>query len=109
MYVRCAFLVGEVAEGKQAEFDDWIDREVKPAIATLPKVREVRILKARERDDDAPNVYMKLEHLYDNADDLRVALASPQRDVVLEKLRAALELFEGELLHINYDVDRQTI
>ena len=109
MYVRCAYLVGEVAEANQAEFDAWIDREVGPAIAALPQVREVRILKARERDDDAPGIYMTLEHLYDSAEDLKAALAAPARDLVIEKLKAILPLFDGELLHVNYDVDRQAI
>ncbi|MDP6389178.1 MAG: hypothetical protein QF654_04725 [Alphaproteobacteria bacterium] len=109
MYVRCAYLVGDVENGKEAEFDAWIDREVGPAIAALPKVREVRILKARERDDNAPGVYMTLEHLYDSAEDLKTALATPARDVVLEKLKAILPLFDGELLHVNYDVDRRPV
>ena len=42
-------------------------------------------------------------------EDLKAALAAPARDLVIEKLKVILPLFEGEVLHINYDVDRQAI
>jgi len=105
MHVRCAYFEGDVDPADREKFDRCIIDEVAPQIAKFPGCREVRVLRAREYQDGAPNFYMVLEHYYDSLDDIETALGSENRTAVWNHLDKVMALFKGRLTHVNHEVD----
>ncbi len=109
MYVRCAYFEGDVDPANQEKFDRCIIDEVAPQMTRLPGCREVRVLRAREYEDGAPNFYMVIEHYYDSLGDIERALASENRTAVWNHLNKVMPLFKGRLTHVNHEVDLVTV
>ncbi len=103
MYVRCAYFEGDVAPADREAFDACIDREVVPLMAQFPNVRDIRVLRGREFEDDAPHHYLVLEHTYDSPEHLEEALASDLRVAVWERLSEVMPLFKGRVVHVNFE------
>ena len=105
MHVRCAYFEGDVDPGDREKFDRCIIDEVAPQMAHFPGCREVRVLRARDCQNGAPNFYMVLQHYYDSLSDIERALASENRTAVWKHLNKVMPLFKGRLTHINHEVD----
>ncbi len=105
MYVRCAYFEGVVDPADRGRFDRCIIDEVAPQITKFPGCREVRVLRAREWQDGAPNFYMVLEHYYDSLGDIERALESENRTAVWNHLNKVMPLFTGRVTHVNHEAD----
>ncbi|MEE9251656.1 MAG: hypothetical protein V3U93_11145 [Alphaproteobacteria bacterium] len=104
MYVRCAYFEGDVDPADRERFDSFMEAEIMPRLAKMPRVRAVRLLRGRAFEDDAPHFYQTIEQDYDSLEDIQNALASEIRAALREKLLEIMPLFEGRLSHINHDV-----
>lgn len=102
MYVRCAYFEGDVDPGDRARFDGFMEAEIMPRLAKMPRVRAVRLLRGREFEEGAPHFYQTIEQDYDSLEDIENALASEIRAELREKLSEVMPLFEGRLSHINH-------
>ena len=104
MYVRCAYFEGDVDPADRERFDGFMDAEIMPRLAKMPRVRAVRLLRGREFEDDGPRFYQTIEQDYDSLEDIRNALASEVRAELRERLLEILPLFKGRLSHTNHAV-----
>ncbi len=104
MYVRCAYFEGDVDPADRERFDSFMETEIMPRLAKMPRVRAVRLLRGREFEDDARRFYQTIEQDYESLEDIRNALASDVRTALRAKLSEIMPLFEGRLSHINHHV-----
>ena len=104
MHVRCAYLIGRILPEGEERFRRHVEKVVLPLMRKLPGNRAARALWPREHEAGAPATCLVLEHVYDSAAALAVALASPDRQIMRNSLAEVLSLFEGEVAHVNYDV-----
>ena len=104
MYVRCAYFEGDVDPADRERFDSFMETEIMPRLAKMPRVRAVRLLRGREFEDDAPRFYQTIEQDYESMEDIRNALASEVRAALRAKLSEIMPLFEGRLSHINHEI-----
>ena len=103
--LRCGYFEGTVGQSARAALDRYVDEQVVPLLVQLPKIRSVRVLRARDIEDGAPPYYMTFEMLYDSTEDIDAALKSPVRLAIREKLVHVMATLQGaRLLHINHDV-----
>ena len=101
MHVRCAIFEGTVAEKDQKTFDAFIADKVLPILASFPKIRAARVLRAKSVEDNGPPVYQVFELQFDSAEDVAAALASPNRAKSRTALAEIMPLFKGRIYHIN--------
>ena len=104
MYVRCAYFEGDVDPADRERFDSFMEAEIMPRLAKMPRVRAVRLLRGREFEDDAPRFYQTIEQDYESLEDIQNALASEVRAALRERLSDIMPLFKGRLSHINHHV-----
>jgi uncharacterized protein (TIGR02118 family) len=103
--LRCGYFEGTVDELARPALDRYVDEQVVPLLARLPKIRAVRVLRARDVEDGAPHYYMTFEMLYDSKEDIDAALKSPVRAAIRDKLAHVMTTLQGaRLLHINHEV-----
>jgi len=103
--LRCGYFEGTVDESTRPELDRYVDEQVVPLLVQLPKIRSVRVLRARQVEDGAPPYYMTFEMLYDSNEDIEAALKSPVRVAIRNKLAHVMATLQGaRLLHINHEV-----
>jgi len=104
MHVRCAYLIGRIRPEAAESFRRHVEQQVLPRMRALPGNRRANALWPREYEPGAPGICLVLEHAYDSADALAAALATPARQAMRACLAEVLPSFEGEVVHINYDV-----
>lgn len=104
MWVRCAYLEGDVDPSNRKEFDRCMIDEVILQMAEFPGCREVRVLFGREYEDGVPGFYLVLEHYYDSLKDIHTAITSANRERVWDRLNKVMPLFEGKVTHLNVEV-----
>lgn len=104
MIVRCAYFEGTVDEKDREKFKQTIVDLVVPTMEKFPGVRDVRVLWSREIEEGAPEYFMVLQHFYDSLEALHSALESEVRTEVWEGLNQIMPLFDGRVVHINYEV-----
>lgn len=102
--MRSAFWVGTAAPGAQQRFEDTINGELVPRLATLPGVRSATALWPVGREDDPPAIACQVISEFDRREDLDLMLASPERQVLRSGVRELLGLFDGTLSHIDYEI-----
>jgi uncharacterized protein (TIGR02118 family) len=103
--LRCGYFEGTVDESARAALDRYVDEHVVPLLVQLPKIRSVRVLRARDIEEGAPPYYMTFEMLYDSTEDIEAALNSPVRAAIRDKLAHVMATLQGaRLLHINHEV-----
>ena len=107
MHVRCAIFEGTVAEADQPKFDACIKDKVMPIILGFPKIRAMRVLRARSVEDDGPPVYQIFELQFDTAEDAAAALATPKRAESRAALAEIMPLFKGRIYHINLNLNER--
>ncbi len=104
MFVRCAHFLGDVAEKDREEFRKTILEKALPTIAKMPGCRDVRACWSREIDEDAPGFFLVLQHFYDSLEALHSALESDVRMEVWDAMEPVMPLFNGKIVHINFEV-----
>jgi hypothetical protein len=104
MHVRCAYLIGRILPEGDERFRRHVEDAVLPLMRKLPGNRAARALWPREHEAGAPATCLVLEHVYDSAAALAAALASPDRQIMRNSLAEVLSLFEGAVVHVNYDI-----
>ncbi len=99
MFIRCAFFKGKVKEGRQQEFDDYIDSVLVSSWAAFPGAQEVRVL--REVESDNPDIPLELviSIRFESREAIEKALASPERFESREKSQPLIAMFDGEVFH----------
>jgi hypothetical protein len=108
MFIRCAYLIGKPAQGKDAALHQALQSLLKMYMS-FEKIRAVKLLTGREWEDGAPGIYATLELCFDSEADLKAALATPFRQEFRAYFAAnVIPLFDGIVKHINYDVLEQT-
>ena len=104
MWIRIAFWTGRPHAGQEVAFAERLSRELAPAISTLPGVADVKVLWARRREEGAPDVFCQVQVHYASLAALERMLSSPERATLRPRVKAAAELFDGQLSHIDYEV-----
>jgi antibiotic biosynthesis monooxygenase (ABM) superfamily enzyme len=107
MWVRCGMFVGSVKPENQAKFNAFIDTRVRDKIATFPGLRRLRILRAKWREDGAPDIYQTIEMTFEDAAAIDAMLASPERAENVTLMKEIMPLFEGKVYHVNYEVSAE--
>jgi uncharacterized protein (TIGR02118 family) len=108
MQVRCAVFEGTVDPADRPAFDAYIDGTVLPILASFPKIRSARVLRAESVEDDGPPIYQMFELQFDSAADLANALASPNRARSRAALAEVMPRFKGRIFHVNYRLTERT-
>ena len=103
MIIRSAYLEGTVAEADRADFDRRMSEEVLPAIRAYPGLRDVKLRRLVEADEGATPVYMAFDLYFDSLDAMRAALASETRQIVRQKIAAAMGSFNGRVRHLVFE------
>ena len=104
MLIRSAFWVGRPWPGSEARFRDLLEREVMPAMRTLPGVSDAWALWPAEREDSPPDLACQVLVLFEDEAALERMLASAERRALRDRVAELKGLFEGGLSHINYKV-----
>lgn len=105
MWIRSAFWVGAARASAQAQFETAMNEDLGPALRALPGVRDARVLWPRRFEDQPPAIACQVLVEFDSHQDLERMLNSQERSALREKVRyVALNLFEGALSHIDYEV-----
>ena len=99
MIVQSAFLEGTVAQAERAGFDAHMAGPVLAAIATYPRIRQVKLRRVELADAGSPPNYMVFDLYFDSLDDMHAALASPIRQAVREKIAEGMGPFKGRVFH----------
>lgn len=105
MLTRCAFFEGHVREGKEAAFEQFVEKRLLPLWRQFPGSTDVRVLHRVDADPQAPHVHMMLEFDYPTQDDLDATVASPERAKAKAETAELLTMFDGRLFHIVYERD----
>ncbi len=100
MIIRTAVLEGTVAEADRETFDRQMEQTVLQAIATYPRIREVRLRRPVETEAGAPSVYIQFDLHFDTLEDMHAALASEVRLKVRKTIGAVMPLFSGRVYHL---------
>jgi uncharacterized protein (TIGR02118 family) len=100
MIIRSALLLGSVAADEQPAFDAYMRDVVVPEIGTYPGIRAVTLRKLVQADAGAPSVYMQFDLVFDSLEDMEVALASPVRAAVRDRIKAGMAPFVGTVTHV---------
>ncbi|QRX81735.1 hypothetical protein [Glaciimonas sp. PAMC28666] len=102
MFSRYAYFVGKAVNGASAALLEQL-HICTLGYATLPKVLSARLEVPVHLDPSAPEVFACIRMTFENAEDIDVALASAQRDVVRAGVvKNVLPLFEGTVHHIAF-------
>jgi antibiotic biosynthesis monooxygenase (ABM) superfamily enzyme len=99
MLVRQALFEGAIHSGRETAFDAYVEATMLPLWRRFPGVREVRVLRERERDAGMPEVAMVLSMTFDDAAALQAALDSPVRVESRAATQGLLAMFDGRVRH----------
>ena len=102
MLIRSAFWIGAPRSGQEAAFAASINTELVPAMRLFPGVNAVHALWPQSREDRPPNIYCQVIVRFVSEDDKQRMLHSEERASLRWRVKAALEMFEGALSHIDY-------
>jgi antibiotic biosynthesis monooxygenase (ABM) superfamily enzyme len=104
MWARCGYFFGTVKPGCEAEFDAAWDGFLADAIRAYPGVRSFRLFRSRRREPGCPGIYQMTELRLESQAAIEVMLASPERAANLARVKDVLALFEGKVVHIDYQI-----
>jgi hypothetical protein len=103
MLIRCAFFEGHVREGKEADFDQFIEQRLMPLWRRFPGATDVRLLRRVTADPQAPAVHMVLEFDYPSREAIDEVLTSPIRAEAKAETETLMAMFDGRLFHIVFE------
>ena len=104
MLIRSAFWVGRPKPGSETRFRDVLDKEIMPAMRTLPGVSDAWALWPAEREDSPPDLACQVLVMFKDPAAMDRMLGSPERDALRGSVVALKALFDGSMSHINYEV-----
>lgn len=104
MIVRYGFYEGHVAPDDRAAFDAIMGHEVMPALAEMPGVAEVRLLRGTTPAGLVPTYYQLIELSFADDADLYRAMNSPQRRGIGPVQVPSIPMFRGRTPHANFEV-----
>ncbi len=103
MLTRCAFFEGHVREGKEEEFEKFVEERMIPLWRRFPGTSDVRILRHVSQDPQAPYVHILLEFDFPSPEALEQATVSAVRSESKVETEKLLSMFDGRLFHIVFE------
>jgi hypothetical protein len=103
MWIRSAFWIGVPHNGQDEAFAVAINDELVPAMRLFPGVSAVRALWPRRREDAPPAIHCQVIVEFGSDPDMQRMLASTERLALRPRVKAAVELFNGSISHIDYE------
>ena len=100
MLTRTAIFEGRIKPGCEERFFTHIREVLAPLWERFPHALNVRWLRARQLDPEAPPIVMIQQIDYPSRAALEEALASPIRQQARAVTLELMELFEGRFYHI---------
>lgn len=104
MIVRQAFFEGVIHHGREAEFRAFVEERLTPMWRRFPGARDVRVMFACSRDEDAPTLALSLAMVFDDGDALAAALESPVRFESRAVTAELTQMFDGYIYHHVFDL-----
>ncbi len=104
MWIRTGLFVGRPKAGCDDEFPRMVNSALAQALRILPGVRHVDMLWARRLDEGSPPIYCQIVMHFDDKDAIDRMLASPERATMRGNAGKILDMFDGRLLHVDYEV-----
>lgn len=104
MWIRSAFWIGAPHTGQQDAFAAAINDELVPAMRRFPGVSAVLALWPRRREDNPPAIHCQVIVEFASHSEMERMLASEERAALRPRVKAAVELFDGAISHIDYEV-----
>ena len=107
MVIRCAFFEGKIHPGREAEFNRFVQEQLFPLWTRFPGALEVRVLRESEAEGGSHRFPMILQTAYPSRDAIDIALESPERFASRDLTKVLLQMFEGRVFHVIYDLNSQ--
>ena len=104
MLIRSAFWIGKPQSGQVQAFRQLIVDELVPAMRDFPGVSNARSLWPEHFEDDPPQIHCQVIVEFADAAAKAAMMASAQRSALRPRVLAAIDLFDGQLSHIDYVV-----
>lgn len=104
MLKRLAFFEGSIAAGREAEFDAYIKERLLPLWTQFPGATQVETLREVEAEEGSHRYPLVLQITYPDCAAIETALASKVRLESREMTKGLLEMFEGRVFHVVYDL-----
>jgi hypothetical protein len=104
MIVRYGLYEGQVEVERKNEFDAHFENFVIPALATMPGVVGVRLLRGIQVGDVQPRFHHVIELTFLDQEGLLTAMQSEQRRAIQAAPWGVMEFFEGATPHANLTV-----
>lgn len=103
MYTRSAIFEGRIHPGKEDEFFATVESELLPIWRRMPGALDIRVMRTRRADDDAPGLVMVQEIDYASLEAVDIALASPVRMEGRAATDKLMAIFDGRFTHLVYE------
>lgn len=104
MWIRTGLFVGRPKAGQEHEFRHLVDTELAAALRALPGVRHLYMLWAQRLDEGTPPIVCQIVMHFDDRDAIDAMMASPERLTMRSNAGKILDMFDGRLLHVDYEV-----
>ena len=103
MITRTAIFEGVFKPGAEDRFFDLVEIRLAPLWAKFPEARNLRYLRVRDRDPDAPTIVMIQQIDYPSREAMAAALASPARTAARAATLELMEMLDGRFYHVVAD------
>ena len=100
MITRTAIFEGRIKQGCEERFFAEVQARLAPLWRQFPKASNVRLLRVKASDKNAPPIVMIQQIDYPTLADLDAAIASPIRAEARAVTLEILEMFEGRFYHV---------
>ena len=104
MFKRIAFFEGFIAQGREVEFDEYINERLVPLWTQFPGATRVEILREVEAEDGSHRYPLVLQTTYPDREAMENALASRVRFESREMTKGLLAMFLGRVFHVVYEL-----
>lgn len=104
MLIRSAYWLGKPRDGQETLFRDIMSNDIVPKMRSFPGVSSVRILWPQEYEGGAPSIYCQVQVEFADAAAQNAMMTSSERAAVRARVLDAVDLFDGTMAHINFEV-----
>jgi antibiotic biosynthesis monooxygenase (ABM) superfamily enzyme len=104
VWIRTGVFIGRPKAGHDDEFRRLVNTELAAALRMLPGVRHVDMLWARRLDEGTAPIVCQIVMHFDNRAAIDTMMASPERATMRSNAAKILDMFDGRLLHVDYEV-----
>ena len=105
MFKRIAFFEGKITQGREAEFDAYIKQRLVPLWTQFPGSTRIEVLREVEAEDGSHSYPLVLQTTYPDREAIEKALASRVRGDSREMTKGLLDMFEGRVFHVVYELN----